>query len=96
MPEVDSAEFIIRSSMVDERRRRDPNCAGLPNDFHTAWAKTVKFGQIITFVERQIVDWLYMDNGRMQGNFTLCVLLKREPPDQAKAFMKQYGLSCGP
>src|SRR5215470_11952533 len=24
--------------MVDERRRRDPNCAGLPNDFHTAWA----------------------------------------------------------
>ena len=24
--------------MVDERRRRDQNCAGLLNDFHTAWA----------------------------------------------------------
>ena len=56
--------------------------------------KTVKFGQTITFAERDIVDWLYMDNGRMQGNFTLCVLLKREPPDEASAFRKQFGLTC--
>src|SRR5687767_12983282 len=27
--------------------------------------KTVKAGQTITFAEHDIVDWLYMDNGRM-------------------------------
>ena len=32
----------------------------------------------------------------MIGNYTSCALLKREPPQQAAAFMKQYGLSCDP
>ncbi len=58
--------------------------------------KTVKFGQTITFTEHDIVDWLYMDRGRMQGNFTLCVLLKREPPEEASALRKQLGLACDP
>jgi hypothetical protein len=26
----------------------------------------------------------------------LCALLKREPPQQAATFMKQYGLNCDP
>jgi len=59
-------------------------------------AKTVKLGQAIQFAEAEIVDWLYQEDGKMIGNFTTCALLKREPPDQAAAFMKQYGLSCDP
>lgn len=58
--------------------------------------KTVKFGQTITFEEREIVDWLYMDNGRMRGNLILCVLLKCEPPDEANAVRRHYGLTCDP
>jgi uncharacterized protein YegJ (DUF2314 family) len=59
-------------------------------------AKTVKLGQTIEFTETEIVDWLYQENGRMVGNYTACALLKREPPQQAAAFMKQYGLRCDP
>lgn len=57
-------------------------------------AKTVKLGQAIEFAETEIVDWTYLENGRMIGNYTACALLKREPPQQAAAFMKQYGLTC--
>jgi len=59
-------------------------------------AKTVKFGQVVEFAETEIVDWLYLEDGKMIGNYTTCALLKREPPQQATAFMKQYGLSCDP
>lgn len=59
-------------------------------------AKTVKQGQAIEFAETEIVDWTYLENGKMIGNYTACALLKREPPQQAAAFMKQYGLTCDP
>ena len=59
-------------------------------------AKTVKLGQTIEFAGTEIVDWLYQQDGKMIGNFSACALLKREPPQQAAAFMKQYGLTCDP
>src|SRR6266568_3165951 len=46
-------------------------------------AKQVKFGQVVEFSEAEIVDWLYMEGGKMRGNFTACAMLKREPADQA-------------
>jgi len=55
--------------------------------------KSVKIGQTIAFSQDEIVDWLYLDNGKMKGNYTACVLLKREP-GQAEAFKKQFGLEC--
>jgi uncharacterized protein YegJ (DUF2314 family) len=59
-------------------------------------AKQVKFGQVVEFTEGEIVDWLYMEDGKMRGNFTACALLKHEPPDQAEAMKKQFELSCDP
>jgi uncharacterized protein YegJ (DUF2314 family) len=58
--------------------------------------KKYKNGDRITFKRTQIVDWTYMDdaNEKMLGNFTACALLSREPPEQAAAFMQEYGLSC--
>src|SRR5262245_32644931 len=56
---------------------------------------TVKFGQPFTFSEGEIVDWLYLDAGRMKGNYTACALLKREP-SQAADFKKKFGLDCEP
>jgi uncharacterized protein YegJ (DUF2314 family) len=57
-------------------------------------AKQVKLGQVVEFSEAEIVDWLYVEDGKMHGNFTACAMLKREPADQAEAMKKQYGLSC--
>jgi uncharacterized protein YegJ (DUF2314 family) len=58
--------------------------------------KKVKYGQTIRFREDEIVDWLYQDRGSMRGNFTACAMLKREPPQEAEKFMKQFGLRCDP
>jgi uncharacterized protein YegJ (DUF2314 family) len=46
--------------------------------------------------EDEIVDWLYQDGSTMRGNFTACVLLRREPRAEAENFMKQIGLRCDP
>ena len=37
---------------------------------------SVKMGQSITFAQSDIVDWLYIENGMMKGNYTACALLK--------------------
>ena len=58
--------------------------------------KIHKNGDRISFREKQIADWVYVDelNKKMMGNFTACALLSKEPPAQAAAFKQQYGLSC--
>jgi uncharacterized protein YegJ (DUF2314 family) len=58
--------------------------------------KKVKPGQTIAFTESEIVDWLYQDGMVMRGNYTACVLLKREPRNEAEQFVKQLGLRCDP
>ena len=55
----------------------------------------VTFGQVITFLETDIVDWTYLDNQKMKGNYTTCAIAKREPGAEAVAFAKLYGLDCG-
>ncbi|MCC6776329.1 MAG: DUF2314 domain-containing protein [Hyphomicrobiales bacterium] len=57
--------------------------------------KTVKSGQTYTFAEREVVDWLYHEHGKMKGNYTACVLLKREP-GQREIFKERFGLECEP
>jgi len=62
-------------------------------------ADTVKLGDTITFEQDQIVDWMYVENGRLKGkrlkgNYTACVLLKREPREEAEAAILIYGMDC--
>ncbi len=48
--------------------------------------RSVKSGQRIEIPEAQIIDWLYMRNDKMVGNFTLRVLLKRTPEEEAAKY----------
>jgi uncharacterized protein YegJ (DUF2314 family) len=57
-------------------------------------AKNVKLGDTITFGEDEIVDWLYLEDRRVRGNFTGCVLFRREPREQAEAVIAKYGMDC--
>jgi uncharacterized protein YegJ (DUF2314 family) len=57
-------------------------------------ATDVKLGDTMTFGEDQIVDWLYLENGRLRGNFTACVLFRREPREQAEAAIAKYRMDC--
>jgi uncharacterized protein YegJ (DUF2314 family) len=58
------------------------------------WIKRLKFGDTVTFAKRQIVDWTYLEDGKMKGNYTACAILTRESKESAEAFKKQYGLQC--
>ena len=55
---------------------------------------SVKLGQTITFAQSDIVDWLYIENGMMRGNYTACALLKSAPKNEAEEFKKTFGLNC--
>jgi uncharacterized protein YegJ (DUF2314 family) len=56
--------------------------------------RNIAAGQMIEFGEGEITDWMYMDNGRMKGNYSACALLQREPKDQQDAVKKRFGLTC--
>jgi len=57
---------------------------------------TVRLGQRIRFSRADIHDWVYVDRGRrrMNGNFTACALLTKEPQAEQDAFKREYGLAC--
>lgn len=55
----------------------------------------LKQGGYLVFKRDAIADWLYLDNGRMIGNATLCVLLASAPNDLRIA-QERFGLDCDP
>lgn len=56
--------------------------------------KNVKGGQVVRFGESLVSDWGYIKNGRQVGSFTVCVLFKKMPADQAEYYRKNYGFDC--
>lgn len=59
------------------------------------YARQLRQGQIVSFAEGEIVDWMYVDaEGRMRGNRTTCVAAARMPPAEREALRSRYRLSC--
>jgi uncharacterized protein YegJ (DUF2314 family) len=54
----------------------------------------LKFGDRLLFKRDDIVDWKYHEGAVMKGNYTGCVLLRRETPAQQELFRQRYGLDC--
>jgi len=79
---------------VDELRRAGTGFRGrLDNE--PRLVKHVRLGQQIDFPRSQIVDWTYRDAlGQMKGNFSTCVLLSKEKPEEARALAAQLRLNC--
>ncbi|KAF1045499.1 MAG: hypothetical protein GAK35_01370 [Herbaspirillum frisingense] len=56
--------------------------------------RNVKGGQSIRFTSATVTDWGYTRNGRQVGSYTVCVLLKKMPAQQAEHYRKNYGFDC--
>lgn len=56
--------------------------------------KSVTHGQLLSFKRADISDWGYIKNGRQVGSFTVCVMLKQAPQEQADYYRKNYGFDC--
>ena len=55
-------------------------------------AVNLKIGATVTFIEAEIIDWLYMDAGTMMGNYSGRAALKSALPQDREAFKRQFGL----
>lgn len=54
----------------------------------------VSLGETIRFTRDDVIDWGYLRNGRQAGSFTVCVLFKHIPKQQADYFRKYNGFDC--
>ena len=54
----------------------------------------VEAGEEIEFSRAQISDWGYTKDGRQVGSYTVCVLFKKMPPEQADYYRKNHGFDC--
>jgi uncharacterized protein YegJ (DUF2314 family) len=52
----------------------------------------LKMGDTITFTRRDIVDWMYMDAGKMRGNYSARAILRTALPQDRAAFKRRFGL----
>ena len=55
--------------------------------------RNVTLGQKVSVSETKISDWMYLANGKMVGNFTLPVLLKRMPKEQAEEIRTRFQMN---
>lgn len=56
--------------------------------------RSVKHGQLLKFTRADISDWGYVKNGRQVGSFTVCVMMKQVPKEQADYYRKTHGFDC--
>ena len=56
--------------------------------------RIVKAGQVVRFTRAEISDWGYERDGRQVGSYTVCVLFKRMPKEQADYYRKNHGFDC--
>lgn len=64
----------------------------LANDPKTV--KNVQAGQTLRFTRQEVSDWGYVLNGRQVGSYTVCVLFKKMPSEQADYYRKNHGFDC--
>lgn len=56
--------------------------------------RSMRNGQVVGFARDEISDWGYVRNGRQVGSFTVCVLMKKIPKEQADYYRKNHGFDC--
>jgi uncharacterized protein YegJ (DUF2314 family) len=85
-----SDEYGVEHFWVTDLEITETGFSGfISNDAKTV--KLVSMGQKVNFSQDIITDWSYDNNGVKQGAFTLKVLLKRMPKEQADYYKKAVG-----
>ncbi|MBW2181958.1 MAG: DUF2314 domain-containing protein [Deltaproteobacteria bacterium] len=75
--------------LSDLRLGSEPYIGIIGND--PGIVRNVKFGQQYSFQRADIRDWMFMSNGKMQGNYTLRVILKSMPEEESEEIKKNIG-----
>ncbi|MBX4953920.1 DUF2314 domain-containing protein [Rhizobium lentis] len=54
----------------------------------------IKRGDHVAFEKSDIFDWMYIENGKVKGNYTACPLLLAGPKEQLEQYRDIYGIVC--
>ena len=85
----EETEYFWITNFVERDGRINGRIGNIPR-----LVKRVSKGDEINVATKEVVDWLYRENGKMFGNFTGCVLLRGDPPADVEKFKLYYGLDC--
>jgi uncharacterized protein YegJ (DUF2314 family) len=99
-PQPGDTNFCVKVRIIDGNRYEDfwiknpkleaePYSGMIANEPGTV--TNVTFKQDYAFFRTNIVDWMYRANGKVQGNYTLPVILKSLPPEEADAIRRDAG-----
>jgi uncharacterized protein YegJ (DUF2314 family) len=55
-------------------------------------AMNLKMGDTASFIKNEIVDWMYINAGKMKGNYSARAILKSAPPKDRNAIKRRFGL----
>ncbi|WP_244432106.1 YegJ family protein [Rhodopseudomonas sp. B29] len=89
VPLRDHSEFLWLRPFVRDGDRFVGRVVNTPQGI-----ANLKYGDRLAFQRKDIADWFYKQGGRVIGNYTACVLIAREPPEQRAAFRDNYGIDC--
>jgi uncharacterized protein YegJ (DUF2314 family) len=56
--------------------------------------KNINEGDVITFSENEVADWVYVENGTIKGIFTVCAFLRREPREEVEPIVRRSRMDC--
>ncbi|TAV74755.1 YegJ family protein [Rhizobium leguminosarum] len=48
----------------------------------------------VEFAKSDIFDWMYIENGKVKGNYTACPLLLAGPKEQLEQYREILGIAC--
>lgn len=99
-PQAGDEDFFVKVRIEDEHGIEhfwvgdlnldsEPYSGTIGNEPKTV--KNVTEGQTYSFSRREISDWMYMNNGKMIGNYTSRVLLERMDPKEAEEIRLRHG-----
>ncbi|MBB2794993.1 UNVERIFIED_ORG: uncharacterized protein YegJ (DUF2314 family) [Rhizobium pisi] len=58
------------------------------------YINNIKQGDRVEFGKSDIFDWLYVEDGKIKGNYTACPLLLAGPKEQLDQYREIYGIVC--
>ena len=51
-------------------------------------------GETVRFARKDIVDWMYVVDGKMKGNFTACAIAAKQPEAEREKFLRTFNMTC--
>ena len=76
------------------RLRRDGDSFTAEIDNDAELLHNVSQGATVRFTRQDIGDWMYLQNGKVVGNFTACPALAHASAAEKRQMKERYGIDC--